>query len=86
MSNLIVIHSIIYLYFCGIKFNGYNVQFGEELWRTRYYMTCLWLARDCCNPQKGTWEEHDGISNDSCVRGISWLAHDLADSQKPIDC
>ena len=44
VSNLIIIHSIIYLYFCGIKCNGFSylqkkkkkcngfsVQFGEEL-------------------------------------------------------
>jgi len=33
VSNLIIIHSIIYLYFCEIKCNGFSVQFGEEPWR-----------------------------------------------------
>ena len=78
MSNLIVIHSIINLYFCGIKCNGYSVQLGEKLWRTRDFVTCLWLARDYCNPWKATWGAHVGSSNDSSVKGISWLSCDLA--------
>ena len=73
MSNLIVIHAIICLYFCGIKCNGYSVQFGEELWRTRDFVTCLWLARDYYNPWKAIWGAHVG----SQMTQVSKASHDL---------
>ena len=74
MSNLIVILSIIFFFFCGIECNEYSVQFGEELLRKGDFTTFSQLARDCCNPQKATCGTHVGNSNNASVRGNLQLA------------
>ena len=51
VSNLIIIYLIIYLYFFGIKCNGFRVKIGEELWNKGY---CNWLmiGATCKRPRE----------------------------------
>ena len=51
VSNLIVIYSIIYLYFFGIKCNGFRVQIGEELW-SRGFRDWLTMGATCKRPHE----------------------------------
>jgi len=81
MSNLIVIHSTIYLCFLGLNVMGivFNLVKNYE------EQGILWLDRDCCTPQKAMWGAHVGSSNNSSVRGISQLGRLTTYSWKAID-